>query len=165
MQSLEAKRSSRKPRLHANIPSLSNAKPRNALASYPLLSIVVLSSLPITPSFHTHLSSFHLPELPLHESAVRGLVLVPCLSPFANAFCLSAYSLTTNAQTVSAHNLFLLCTGNNVANSSPLALSTASTGTSKSVRGFWFGIGLFGSTKAPTATGPVVVPSSAKITL
>ena len=80
-------------------------------------------------------------------------------------FCLSAYSLTKIEHLISSHSFFLLCNGNLLANSNPLALSIASMGTSKSVNGLSLWIGAFGSTKAPKLTFPPVLPSSAKMTL
>lgn len=100
-------------------------------------------------------------NLPLHAFGAPK-----ALGPsFPNAACLCAYSLITNAHIVSAHNRFLLAAGNLAANSSPLALSTASSGTSKSVMGLALGIGALGRTNAPSATLPPTLPSSAKMTL
>ncbi|KAI7205897.1 hypothetical protein KC324_g51 [Hortaea werneckii] len=54
-------------------------------------------------------------------------------------FCLSWYSFTMIEQLTSWHSFFLLAAGRRLANSSPDALSTASTGTSKSLSRTIFG--------------------------
>lgn len=84
---------------------------------------------------------------------------------FPIVFCLCAYSLTITEQLTSWHSLFRLAGSSLVANSSPLARSTASTGTSKSVNGFLLSMRALGRTKAPSATFPPILPSSAKMTL
>src|SRR3954447_3442482 len=87
-----------------------------------------------------------------------GPTTAPCfVFPALTLACCFALSnsLIKISHFTSSHNRFLLSSGSLSANIIPLARSTASRGTSKSRRLFWFAIGAFGNTNAPSATLPM----------